>query len=212
MKALATALCQFQATNTFAPKDSKGNYGSYTSLAAVLSIANKASEFGLCHIQTLRPFGDADAHVLVTTLLHTSGEQVESVILLPSKSESRMNQMQALGSALTYARRYALLAIYGLASDDDDGQSSGSAPAAPAKAAPVVITAPPAVTAEVTVQFIDADRKAKLVERLKASASKLQILDDFRSEFKITAATVTPSHVVLPEHADFIESRLGVAA
>jgi hypothetical protein len=40
--------------------------------------------------------------------------------------------MQALGSAITYARRYSLLAIYGLAGDDDDAE--GSAPtAAPAK-------------------------------------------------------------------------------
>jgi len=40
--------------------------------------------------------------------------------------------MQALGSAITYARRYSLLAIYGLAGDDDDAE--GSAPVAtPAK-------------------------------------------------------------------------------
>lgn len=205
MQALVTALCQFQAANSIAPKDSKGNYGLYTSLAAVLSVANKAAEFGLCHTQTLRPFGDADAHVLITTLMHTSGEQMESTILLPSKSESRVNQMQALGSALTYARRYALLAIYGLASDDDDGQSAAPAPA---KAAPVTIAAPVVVIAEEAVEFLDTERKARLVERLKASASKVQILDDFRSEFNITAATITPSHVLLPSHAEFIEARL----
>jgi hypothetical protein len=46
------------------------------------------------------------------------------------------------------------------------------------------------------------------VERLKASASKVQILKDFKSEFNISSDSVAPSHILLPAHADFIESCL----
>lgn len=206
MKDLAAALCQFQASNTFAPTDSKGNYGAYTSLASVLSICSKASEFGLCHVQTIKPIGltGDTQHVLTTILLHSSGDRIESEMLLPGKAENQRNAMQALGSALTYARRYALLAIYGLASDDDDGQNSAPAVAT----APKARTASMAVTAEQPIEFLHPERKASIVERLKASASKVQILKDFKSEFNISSELVTPSHILLPAHADFIESCL----
>jgi hypothetical protein len=54
--------------------------------------------------------------VLVTTLLHSSGEWIGSVY--PVEPADR--KPQTLGSALTYARRYAFGALVGLSSDDDD--------------------------------------------------------------------------------------------
>jgi len=208
MKALATALAQFQAIATTAPKDSKGNYGSYTSLASVISVAKEASAFGLCHIQTMRPYGDEQGHLLTTTLMHVSGEHLESTIFLPAKSDGRGNHMQALGSALTYARRYALLAIYGLASDDDDGQNSAPAPVAAVKAkAPIAVAE--AVAPEQAVEFLDPIRKAEVCAALKASPQKLEILEALKVEFSISSDIVSPSQIVLPAHADFIAARLG---
>jgi hypothetical protein len=207
MKALATALAQFQAVATTAPKDSKGNYGTYTSLAAVISVAKEASAFGLCHVQTMRPYGDEFGHVLTTTLLHVSGEQLESTIFLPAKSDGRGNYMQALGSALTYARRYALLAIYGLASDDDDGQSSASAPVAAVKAKEPAAT-PVAAAPEQAVEFLDPIRKAEVCAALKASEQKIEILAAFKEHFQISSDIVSPSHIQLPAHADFIAEHL----
>jgi hypothetical protein len=210
MKALATALAQFQAIATTAPKDSKGNYGTYTSLAAVISVAKEASAFGLCHVQLLRPYGDEFGHVLTTTLMHISGEQLESTIFLPAKSDGRGNYMQALGSALTYARRYALLAIYGLASDDDDGQNSAPVPVAVAAVkakAPIAVAE--AVVPEQAVEFLDPIRKAEVCAALKVSPEKLEILEAFKVEFSISSDTVAPSHIQLPAHADFITARLG---
>ncbi len=209
MKALATALAQFQAVATTAPKDSKGNYGTYTSLAAVISVAKEASAFGLCHIQTMRPYGDELGHLLTTTLMHTSGEQLESTIFLPAKSDSRGNYMQALGSALTDARRYALLAIYGLASDDDDGQSSSAPVAVAAVKAKAPIAVAESVAPEQPVEFLDPIRKAEVCAALKASPEKLEILEAFKVEFSISSDTVTPSQIQLPAHADFITARLG---
>lgn len=58
---------------------------------------------------------------LTTTIVHASGEKVETVMpLLLDKQNS-----QGQGSAITYARRYALLSMLGLVADqDDDGQSA----------------------------------------------------------------------------------------
>ena len=57
---------------------------------------------------------------VVTVIVHKSGE---SVAFGPMGFESGSTP-QASGSAVTYARRYSLLAALGLATEDDDGQSA----------------------------------------------------------------------------------------
>lgn len=62
---------------------------------------------------------------LTTILMHTSGEWIKSLISIPaSKIEKEKEKIdpQAAGSAITYARRYALAAILGINQEDDDGQ------------------------------------------------------------------------------------------
>jgi ERF superfamily len=68
--------------------------------------------------------GDNLGSVNVTTRVwHTSGEWVESLPLtMPAKGGP-----QDVGSAISYARRYALMAFLGLATDDDDGASAQKA-------------------------------------------------------------------------------------
>jgi ERF superfamily len=51
-----------------------------------------------------------------TTILHKGGYSTLSTLLLPLKDQSP----QGVGSAITYARRYALAAVLGIASEDDD--------------------------------------------------------------------------------------------
>lgn len=61
-----------------------------------------------------------DSEVLVTRLLHKSGEYVEnSMKLLFTKLD-----MQGLGSAITYARRYSLASLCNISQADDDGNST----------------------------------------------------------------------------------------
>lgn len=63
---------------------------------------------------------------LATTLVHESGEWMRSTVrLYPGKQDP-----QGIGSALTYARRYGLQAVLGIAADDDDDGHAGSRPAA----------------------------------------------------------------------------------
>lgn len=65
-----------------------------------------------------------------TTLLHTTGERWCSVVYLVLSKQD----MQGLGSAITYARRYGLLGMVGLAPEDDDGNASVAPPKQAAQA------------------------------------------------------------------------------
>lgn len=66
--------------------------------------------------------------VMLTRLMHADGEVIDSAMPLPESTN-----MQALGSAMTYARRYSLTALLGVAGDEDD-DGNASTPAPPTKA------------------------------------------------------------------------------
>jgi hypothetical protein len=226
---LSAALSAFQAEHHAAGRDSKGNYGTYTSLAGALAAVQPACSHGLSHSQTLHPLGE-DMVVLRTTLFHNSGESLYSDLPIPLKTEGgRGNYWQAMGSALTYARRYCVLAIYGLASDDDEGESAPqpapraaqSAPKAapksskPAPAAPIPAKAedaPAKVDGPNQIEWIDPERRKQIVAALRAAKDKDFILEAFRAEFKIATPKVTPEQIQLPAHGDFLEQRLGLLA
>jgi len=57
-------------------------------------------------------------HILHTRLVHTSGQWFESMLILTLSKQD----MQGVGSALTYARRYHLQAIVGISPTDDDAE------------------------------------------------------------------------------------------
>lgn len=66
---------------------------------------------------TARPTLQGDRFVLAYSLLHTSGDSLHGEYPLPSPLQSTP---QAVGSAITYARRYVLCAITGVVADEDD--------------------------------------------------------------------------------------------
>jgi len=65
--------------------------------------------------------------VLDTLLLHTSGEWISGQLYVPLVKEDP----QGLGSAMTYARRYSLMAMVGICPEDDDGESATKREAKP---------------------------------------------------------------------------------
>lgn len=68
---------------------------------------------GVSVVQTLEaPDGN---QLVVTRLIHASGQWIESRCPMPTPKN-----MQEMGSAITYARRYSLSAICGIAADEDD--------------------------------------------------------------------------------------------
>jgi hypothetical protein len=75
-------------------------------------------------IAVIQPIGEDEVGRFVkTVLVHSSGETLECrVPLIIGK-----NDMQGFGSAVTYARRYGLMAMAGIAPEDDDGNAAAKA-------------------------------------------------------------------------------------
>jgi hypothetical protein len=101
-----------------------GKYSySYADLAAVLEVVRPTlAGHGLAVTQSAT--ATAGAVSVVTTIVHASGEWLTFPSLeLPVAG----HDPQALGSGITYARRYSLLAVLGIATEDDDGAHASRA-------------------------------------------------------------------------------------
>lgn len=113
---LAAALAKAQGamSNAILNKINPHFKSKYADLAAILdAVRGPLSANGISIMQTIKANGDG--MYLVTTLAHTSGQWIRSEYPLPSTGRP-----QEIGSALTYARRYSLSAIAGIAADEDD--------------------------------------------------------------------------------------------
>lgn len=87
----------------------------YADLAAILeAVRGPLSKNGLSITQTIAPYNENGLY-LHTMLRHSSGQWVQSIYPLPVGGRP-----QEFGSALTYARRYSLSSIVGIAAEDDD--------------------------------------------------------------------------------------------
>jgi len=122
---LGQALAAAQAAIVPARKDSENPHfrSRYADLAAIWDACRAAlSGNGLAVMQSprLMPVGDLWFVELETLLLHTSGQWISDVLAVPVAPANA----QAVGSAITYARRYSLAAFVGVAPDDDDGNSA----------------------------------------------------------------------------------------
>lgn len=126
---LALALSKAQESLENVKKDKSGYNYKYADLASCLDIIREpmtTNELSVSQIVSTQ-----DGHqVLHTLLMHSSGQWLKSTFVLNFEAsvgrdgKKSMNNMQELGSGISYARRYALSAIIGLAQDDDDGVSA----------------------------------------------------------------------------------------
>lgn len=116
---LATALAAFQQQMRPVVKDAKNPFfkSKYVSLSAILSaIQEPLASNGLSFCQF--PSGD---NGLTTILMHNSGEWLSDTV----NTQPVKNDPQAVGSAITYMRRYSLGSILGLnIEEDDDGNAA----------------------------------------------------------------------------------------
>ena len=127
--ALALALAAAQSTFPTIPREKEvtvktkqgGEYKfKYAPLEAILTAVRKPlSDNGLAITQLL------DDGELVTMLMHKDGARLAGRVTLPA-----VDGLQALGSAITYLRRYSIVAILGIATeeDDDGNHASGNTP------------------------------------------------------------------------------------
>lgn len=131
---LVEALNAFQKKHHAAGLDGSNPFykSKYTTLAQALLAVQPATEFGLCHTQlndyVITPDGEVIT-IVITKLMHVSGDEpLVSKFPVPKIPSNVKNAHQEAGSAQTYARRYGLLSVYGLANDDDDGNSLNKTP------------------------------------------------------------------------------------
>jgi len=123
---LGTALAAAQAEILPAKKDAENPHfrSRYADLASVWAACRVAlPAHGLAVIQSPRlvPAGELWLVELETLLIHASGQWVADTLAVPVNPGSA----QAVGSAVTYARRYALAAFVGVAPEDDDANTTG---------------------------------------------------------------------------------------
>ena len=118
---LATALCAAQSQMGGAVKDSANPFfkSSYADLTSVIkAIKQPFADNGLSYTQF--PVNDDSGVGVSTRLMHISGQWLEMGYTLPTVKKDP----QAAGSAITYARRYALQSIAGIPTADDDAESA----------------------------------------------------------------------------------------
>jgi hypothetical protein len=122
---LATALAAAQGAMENASFDAENpafKGSKYATLAAIRNATiPQLSKHGLSISQIMEMNGQG--MLLVTRLLHTSGQWMESHYPLPVSDRPHV-----MGSAITYAKRYSWAAIAGVATEDDDGNAAQDAP------------------------------------------------------------------------------------
>lgn len=106
----------------------------YMTLGDILSgVRPTLSKHGLAISQ--RPLVTSAGAGCITSLLHKDGGCFETSLLLPAAQQNP----QAIGSAITYARRYTLTGLLGIAADlDDDAEAAMPAP----RISPAVVNRP----------------------------------------------------------------------
>ena len=136
MKAIASALVKAQREFGPALKSSTNPHfrSKYADLSACIEAVIDALNNNGIYLMQLTEEHEAGVKVS-TTFIHESGEQLSGGSLFMPATK---HDAQGFGSALSYARRYSLMAACGIAPEDDDGNQAtkNTPPHAPPKAVP----------------------------------------------------------------------------
>lgn len=186
-KSIAAALAAAQSEMGKALKESNNPHfrSKYADLGNVMDACMPAlSKNGIALIQ---PTGeDEGGRYVETVLLHTSGESLRCRVPLIVQK----NDMQGYGSAVTYARRYGLMAMAGIAPEDDDGNAA--AKAAPPKQSPAPRQQPAPDHSEAVTYLQDADTLAELADRWGKLPKEVQRIPAVISAKDARKAELTP--------------------
>ena len=131
-EALSAAQGQIEAaskavSNTFF----KSKYADLNALREVIREPLAAN--GLSVVQGARYMPDTGSVCVETMLLHLSGQYIAETLDLPVTVKYDRDgvalpiDVQGIGSAISYGRRYSLSALLSLAAEDDDGNAAANA-------------------------------------------------------------------------------------
>ena len=201
-------------------KEAKAQYGQFADLAGILSVVNpKLVKNGLSVHQTFR-FTDSNQQVLITHLHHVSGECITSEVLMPI-NQGR-NPLHDWGGAVSYCRRYSLLAILGLQAgiEEDDGDHADDTNSLP-NSLPVVNkpkqTNQKQINSDVMPEALTNDEKEMLITRVAKYANSEKAKDNktfndlesyCRNTFPIPDEDKFRDHIQEKRHKVIIEDYL----
>jgi hypothetical protein len=189
---LAKAMAGAQASFRHAEKNSTNPHlkSKYADLSAVIdAVREPLSKAGIAYVQL--PSVENNVVTVTTRLLHESGQWAEAQLsLVVHKTD-----IQSMGAAITYGRRYSLAAMLGIASDEEDDAVAAMPPAerkqdfrkidaAPAKPAPKIDAAPAkpvSKPAQAPAEGVTPEEKDRVWKRFKQlygdeASAKLQKL------------------------------------
>jgi hypothetical protein len=139
-KALVSAIAE--TTDVHADSNNPFHKSKYASLSAhLLALKPVFSKHGLAIVQF--PHSDDNGGVgVLTRIIHTSGEYIESAICVPNPQKTKTNKEgqyetesgmsgQQAGALISYLRRYSLASVSGVATDDDDAETDRSVRSSP---------------------------------------------------------------------------------
>jgi hypothetical protein len=122
---LISALSKAQAEIESAVYDKKNphfknNYSSYDAIREACRLPLAKNNLAITHLLDMQE----NKRVLITQLSHSSGQWMRSFVTMPQEKETP----QAMGSAITYSKRYALSAFLAIGSDEDDDGEKAETP------------------------------------------------------------------------------------
>ena len=207
-KEITAALCKFiQQVGTIEEK-ANAQYGKFADLSTVLSTVNPAlAANGLAVVHTTKVV--ENKNILITNLLHTSGESITSEMFLPVNTGGRGNPMHQEGGAITYCRRYSLLAILGLNAGIPDNDGDFANPTTD-KVTPInknKAVGMPTLLDDETKQYY-----LQIVGKLLVKDKKLYntLADALYIEFDFDRNKKLSDNITKPSHVTFIEEWLAV--
>lgn len=170
-----------------------GANSKYADLASVFeAIDDAVNAAGIVVLQPYRYEAGPDGKtvlMLYTCVAHA--ESGEALVSFAPITVANLVDVQKVGSYMTYFRRYMLLAMFGLAPEDDDGNAAsgvGNAPASPSRPAPKPAALGPNKTA---LKSLLHDKGAKSKADVKNMLAAINVMTPFDSITEDEAPDIT---------------------
>lgn len=183
-------------------------HAKYAKLGALLDeVRPKFARHGISICQAAIN-GDDGAIGVITRLCHVSGQWMESVLYVkPTRFDA-----QGVGSVITYLRRYTLLAMAGIAPDDDDGNAAMDRPASQTVTTKVIETARPPAAVNGAVSHVEHPRRAAALDayrRINHALNLAKTTPEAADLFRVHKANLALIGEVSPETYKGLAKRFG---
>lgn len=189
---ISTAFAAAQAELINPPKNKVNPHfkSAYVDLADGLDAVRKT--FAKHSLSFIQGTSVSDGIIVMNTrILHKSGQWIESEYPV-----SGFSKPQEMGSAMTYARRYSLFAMVGIAGEDDD--DGNAAQAAPEAAQPAAVKKPASKFAKQEVEPglkpEDSEKVLKVFQAGVKLATKVEDLVQWAADNKDEIGRLLPKH------------------